>query len=157
MVHGNTVISHFGDVDRKCTLCKTHLRMEQERTLGRELNATELGNIAQSVNDENRVHIFWECRHVQECIQTVHNAVWGTRIVNKKDFLFGRDLGIMEATLLYMLVNMYIKYKIWKYKLAGFIPRNNSIINDVREWMEKLCMYHKWRMMLPLVRRLVIL
>ncbi len=52
---------------------------------------------------------------------------------------------------------LYIKYKIWKYKLAGFIPRNNSIINDVRDWLEKLCMYHKWRMMLPLVRRLVIL
>jgi hypothetical protein len=96
-------------------------------------------------------------RHIQDCIQTVHNAVWGTRIVNKKDFLFGRDLGIMEATLLYMLVNMYIKYKIWKYKLAGFIPRNNSIINDVRDWLEKLCMYHKWRMLLPLVRRLVML
>jgi hypothetical protein len=54
-------------------------------------------------------------------------------------------------------VNMYIKFKIWKYKLAGFIPRNNSIINDVRDWLEKLCMYHKWRMMLPLVRRLIVL
>ena len=76
-------------------------------------------------------------------------------MVTKKDFLFGRDLGIMEATLLYMLVNMYIKYRIWKYKLAGFIPRNNSIINDVNDWIGKLCIYHKWRMMLPLVRRLV--
>jgi hypothetical protein len=61
--------------------------MEQERTLGRELNDTELGNIAQSVNDENRAHIFWECRHVQDCIQAVHNAIWGTRNVSKKDFL----------------------------------------------------------------------
>ena len=157
MVHGNTVISHFGNVDRKCTLCKTHLRLEQERILGRELNDTELGNIANNVNDENRAHVFWECRHVQGCIQAVHNAIWGTRTVDKKDFLFGRDLGPLEATLLYMLVNMYIKFKIWKYKLAGFIPRNNSIINDVRDWLEKLCMYHKWRMMLPLVRRLIIL
>jgi hypothetical protein len=157
MVHGNTVISHFGNVDRKCTLCKTHLRLEQERILGRELNDTELGNIANNVNDENRAHVFWECRHVQGCIQAVHNAIWGTRTVDKKDFLFGRDLGPLEATLLYMLVNMYIKFKIWKYKLAGFIPRNNSIINDVRDWLEKLCMYHKWRMMLPLVRRLIVL
>jgi hypothetical protein len=157
MVHGNTVISHFGNVDRKCTLCKVHIRMEQERLLGRELNDIEMGNISQNISDKNRAHIFWECRHVQECIQAVHNEIWGTRNVNKKDFLFGRDLGIMEATLLYMLVNMYIKYKIWKYKLAGFVPRNNSIINDVRDWLEKLCMYHKWRMMLPLVRRLVIL
>jgi hypothetical protein len=155
MIHGNTVISHFGDVDRKCTLCKAHLRIDQERAMGRELNDAELIAIAQSVNDETRAHIFWECRHVQDCIQTVHNAVWGTRMVTKKDFLFGRDLGIMEATLLYMLVNMYIKYRIWKYKLAGFIPRNNSIINDVNDWLGKLCMYHKWRMMLPLVRRLV--
>jgi hypothetical protein len=157
MVHGNTVISHFGDVDRKCTLCKTHLRIEQERLLGRELNDMELGDIAQNVNDENRAHIFWECRHVQECIQTVHMAIWGIRVVDKKDFLFGKDLGILEATLLYMLVNMYIKYRIWKYKLAGFLPRNNNIINDVRDWMEKLCMYNKWRIMLPLVRRLVVL
>jgi hypothetical protein len=130
------------------------MRLDQERILGRELNDTEMGNIVNNVNDENRAHIFWECRHVQGCIQTVHNAIWGTINVDKKDFLFGRDLGLMEATLLYMLVNMY---KIWKYKLAGFIPRNNSIINDVREWLEKLCMYHKWRMMLPLVRRLIVL
>ncbi len=75
MVHGNTVISHFRDVDRKCTLCKTHLRIEQERLLGRELNAMELGNIAHNVNDESRAHIFRECRHVQESIQTVHHAI----------------------------------------------------------------------------------
>ncbi len=35
----------------------------EERLLGRELNDMELGDIAQNVNDENRAHIFWECRH----------------------------------------------------------------------------------------------
>jgi hypothetical protein len=154
MVHGNTVISHFGNVDRKCTFCKVQAQKEQERALGRELTIIEQHNANLHVSDENRAHIFWDCRHVNECIQTVHGAIWGT-VVGKKEFLFGRDLGIMEATLLYMLINMYIKYKIWKYKLAGFLPKHNSIVNDVREWIEKLCIYHKWRIMLPHVRRQV--
>jgi hypothetical protein len=34
------------------------MRLEQERILGRELNDTEMGNIVNNVNDENRAHIF---------------------------------------------------------------------------------------------------
>jgi hypothetical protein len=65
----------------------------------------------------------------------------------------GRDLGFMEASVLYMLINMYIKYRIWKYKLAGVLPKHNCIIKDVRYWVDMLTQYNKWRMMLPLVRR----
>jgi len=31
--------------------------------------------------------------------------------------------------MLYMLTNMCIKYRIWKYKLAGIIPKPNCIAN----------------------------
>jgi hypothetical protein len=67
----------------------------------------------------------------------------------------GRDMGIIEATVLYMLTNMFIKYRIWKYKLAGALPRAKNITNDLREWMNCLTAYDKWRIMLPLVRQYI--
>jgi hypothetical protein len=66
----------------------------------------------------------------------------------------GRNLGILEVTMSYMIVNMYIKYRLWKYKLAGVLPNVNNIIRDVRLWIENLCFYKKWKMMLSLVRQL---
>jgi hypothetical protein len=38
---------------------------------------------------------------------------------------------------------MFIKYKIWKYKLAGVLPNENNILRDVRYWIENLCAYKK--------------
>ena len=152
MIHGNTVISHFGEVDRKCTLCKIVKREEREREVGRELTVIEEANL--DAVDENRKHIFWECVHVNRCIQTVYNGVWNTvNNVEKKDFLMGKDMGNMEATKLYMMTNMYIKFRIWKYKLAGVMPKPNCILNDTREWINTISMYRKWRMMLPLIQR----
>ena len=74
-------------------------------------------------------------------------------MVEKQEFLMGKELGTVEATVLYMLSNMYIKYKIWKYKLAGALPRENNISNDLKEWMSNLMKYNKWRIMPPLVRQ----
>ncbi len=63
----------------------------------------------------------------------------------------GKDLGIMEVS----MVNMYIKYKMWKYKLAGILPNIDSIIRDVQYWKDNLSSFNKWGMMLPpLVRQL---
>jgi hypothetical protein len=145
MIHGNTVISHFGDVDRKCTFCKITVVQAMIENLGRELTPAEREGI--NVVDEDRPHIFWECPTVYNCIRDVHFAYWGGRMVEKQDFLMGKDLGTVEAT------NMYIKYKIWKYKLAGALPRVNNITNDLKEWMNSLMKYNKWRIMLPLVRQ----
>jgi hypothetical protein len=40
----------------------------------------------------------------------VYRTFWGVNTdIEKKDFLMGRDLGFMEASVLYMLINMYIK------------------------------------------------
>ena len=75
MVHGNTVISHFGDVDRKCTFCKMVKREQRERELGRELTMAETE--ALDVPDEDRPHIYWECSTVQDCVKSVHERFWG--------------------------------------------------------------------------------
>jgi hypothetical protein len=66
MVQGNTVISHFGDVDRKCTFCKIKKQIELTRELGREPTILELNNA--QVPDENRPHIFWDCETVQTVV-----------------------------------------------------------------------------------------
>jgi hypothetical protein len=64
-------------------------------------------------------------------------------------------MGTVEATMLYMLTNMCIKYRIWKYKITGILPKENCIVNAVKHWLNDLTWHHKWRMMLPLVRRQV--
>jgi hypothetical protein len=73
--------------------------------------------------------------------------------VTKEEFLLGKDMGTVETSVPYMLINMYIKFRIWKYKIAGVLPRQQNIANDVVEWTNKLTTYHKWRLMLPLVQR----
>jgi len=140
MIHGNTVISHFGEVDRKCTFCKIQKINEMRGTLGRD--PTELEIEGMLLPDENRPHIFWDCNHVKRCIQHVHNSLWGGgEPVDKKAFLMGKDMGTVEATMLYMLTNMCIKYRIWKYKLAGILPKENCIANDVKHWLNNLTWY----------------
>jgi hypothetical protein len=152
MIQGNTVISHFGEVDRKCTFCKIKMQADLARELGRDPTIDEINHI--QAPDGNRPHIFWECETVQSAIQSIHNAIWNTGSVSKKDFLMGRNLGILEVTMSYMVVNMYIKYRLWKYKLACVLPNEKNIIRDVRYWIENLCFYKKWKMMLSLVRQL---
>jgi hypothetical protein len=152
MIHGNTVVSHFGDVDRKCTFCKLRAEVQIRGELGRELTMAEKEGII--AVDEDRPHIFWECVTVNRCIQEVYGSFWGNNaMVEKTDFLMGREMGTEEATSLYMLINMYIKHKIWKYKLAGVLPLARCISNDLNRWVDSLVSYKKWRMMLPLVRQ----
>ncbi len=152
MIHGNTVVAHFGDVDRKCTFCKLTLEREMVRQLGRDFTVAERAGIV--VPDEDRPHIFWNCPMVASCIQEVHQRFWGTNSdVGKKDFLQGREMGTVEATVLYMLHNMFIKYRIWKYKLAGVMPVTQNIVQDLEKWATNLTAHNKWRNMLLLVRQ----
>jgi hypothetical protein len=91
MIHGNTVISHFGDVDRKCTFCKITLEMQKVDELGRDLTQDERDEL--TVLDEDRTHIFWNCVTVNSCIQEVYRIYWGVNInVEKRHFLMGKDM-----------------------------------------------------------------
>jgi len=54
-----------------------------------------------------------------------------------------------------MIVNMFIKYRIWKYKLAETLPKTQAIVNDVKLFLEQLSRYNKWRILIPLLRQLV--
>jgi hypothetical protein len=153
MIHGNTVISHFGEnVDRRCTFCKITVKGTLARMLGREPTEGEMN--AEIINDENRIHIFWECDTVSRTYTDVFNGVWETNaVLDKKHFLMGKLILCAEVTQLYMLINMYIKYRIWKYKLANTKPSTNNIINDTKYFIQGLVAYNKWRIMLPLLRQ----
>jgi hypothetical protein len=154
--YGNTVISHFGDVDRKCTFCKKLMEKQKREELGRELTVAEINDI--NAPDEDRPHIFWECRTVYNCIQDVYKRYWGLNTdVEKEHFLLGKDMGTVKATVLHMYITMFVKYKIWKYKLANVLPKSNSIFTDLTQWVGNLTSHNKWRIMLPLVRQHVTL
>ncbi len=73
LVHGNTVISHFGNVDRKCTFCKILKVIETKTRLGRDLTPAEYENEILTVPDEDRPHIFWACPTVFDTISHVLN------------------------------------------------------------------------------------
>jgi len=64
----------------------------------------------------------------------------------------GKLIYCAEATQLYMLINMYIKYKIWLYKLASVKPRMQSIMDDIHNLLISICKYRKWKNMLPLIK-----
>jgi hypothetical protein len=152
MIHGNTVISHFGDVDRKCTFCKITVESSTRANIGRDLTDAERDGLV--IPDEDRPHIFWDCSTVTNCIKGVYCSVWGRNVaIGKKEFLMGKDMGTLEATVLFMLLNMFIKYRIWKYKLAGVLPNTQYISNDLNKWINGISSYNKWRIMLPLVRQ----
>jgi hypothetical protein len=76
---------------------------------------------------------------VSSCVQSVYRMYWGRNIqVDKENFLLGKETGIVEANILYMLINMFIKYKLWKYKLAGVLPLAQNIANELKDWVNKL-------------------
>ncbi len=105
-----------------------------------------------NVVDEDRPHIFWNCETVNSCVQLVYRGEKYSK-VEKEEFLLGKETGIIESNILYMLINMLIKYKIWKYKLAGVLPLSQSITNELKEWVNRITAYGKWRNMLPLVQQ----
>jgi hypothetical protein len=154
MVHGNTVVSHFGNVDRKCTFCKILKIKELSRTLGREPDPVEMLVAFESVPDESRPHIFWDCITVNDTIRLTQHALGGVNIMNKKDFLMGKLANSMEGTSLYLLINMFVRYKIWNYKLAGVLPKLGTIIHETEEFITRICNKPSWRGQLPLVRQL---
>jgi hypothetical protein len=153
MIYGNTVISHFGEnVDRKCTMCKIKRMETLVGEMGREPTEEEIERV--QVPDEDRLHIYWECPVIRETISRVYQGIWGNNVVlEKKDFLMGKLIWCMEGTQLYMLVNMFVKYRVWKYKLAGVIPNVGWITEDTNKFIREVCEYKKWRNMMPLIRR----
>jgi hypothetical protein len=58
------------------------------------------------------------------------NKLWGLNAPDKKIFLMGKIAQNMELTLIFQLVNMFIRYKIWNYKLAGILPKKGMIVHE---------------------------
>jgi hypothetical protein len=156
MVHGNTVISHFGNVDPKCSFCKIRKLSEIRRELGREPLPIEWDGVLLTISDENRAHIFWECHIVQETLLFVQNRLWGVDAINKTHFLMGRTGPNYEATALYQLANMFIRFKIWNYKLANILPKMSTIAHETETFVNNICRRPSWRGQLPIIRQLAL-
>jgi hypothetical protein len=154
LVHGNTVISHFGNVDRKCSFCKIVRLGEAKNRLGRDLTPAETEQEFLTVPDEDRPHIFWACPTVFDTISHVLNKLWGQNVPDKKAFLMGKIGQNMELTLIFQLVNMFIRFKIWNYKLAGILPRKSMIVHEVETLLTVIGKKPGLRGQLPLLRQL---
>ncbi len=60
----------------------------------------------------------------------------------------------VECTALYQLINMFSRFKIWNYKLAGILPKNGTIVYETENFIANLCKKPNLRGQLPLVRQL---
>jgi len=155
LIHGNTVVSHFADVDRKCTFCKIVSKSNFIRENDREPTDQEWELMKDAIQDENRPHILWDCAIVQQCTKNVFHALWGTREVEKQEFFIGKLASSHELSLLFQISNMLIRQKIWNYKLAGILPKYGVIANTVQDVLGRICMKPDWRGFLPRLRLLI--
>jgi hypothetical protein len=156
LVHGNTVISHFGNVDRKCTFCKILKAGELKINLDRDPTLDEINAANLTVADEDRPHIFWNCPTVANTIAYVVQKLWGINAMEKKTFLMGKIAQNMELTLIFQLVNMFIRYKIWNYKLAGILPKKTMIVHETENFIVEIGKKPGLRGQLPLLRQLAL-
>jgi hypothetical protein len=156
LVHGNTVISHFGNVDRKCTFCKVLKIEEIKNNLGRDPTLDEQNAAIQTVADGDRPHIFWSCPTVSNTIAHVLQKLWGINALDKKSFLMGKIAQNMELALIFQLVNLFIRYRIWNYKLAGILPKKNMIVHETENCIREIGRKPGLRGQLPLLRQLAL-
>lgn len=154
LIHGNTVVSHFGNVDRKCTFCKVQKLVNLKRELRREPNDDEWEGALPEISDETRAHIFWDCQIVQETVAHVNRIIWGNHTIDKKTFLMGRLGNSVECTAMGQLISMYIRYKIWNYKLAGVMPKKGTIVHETECFITDICKKPNLRGQMPLLRHL---
>ena len=156
MIHGNTVISHFGDVDRKCTFCKIKKIEELVISLGRDPDPDERALAFLTIPDENRPHIFWECPTVMGTVTFVLNKLWGIQVPEKKTFLMGKVGQNMELSSIFQLINLFIRYKIWNYKLAGILPKSGMIVHETERFISEIFKKPDLRGQQPLLRQLAL-
>jgi hypothetical protein len=156
LVHGNTVISHFGNVDRKCTFCKIKKIEELVINLGRDPDHDERALAFLTIPDENRPHIFWECPTVMVTVTFVLDKLWGIQVPEKKTFLMGKVGQNMELSSIFQLVNLFIRYKIWNYKLAGILPKPGMIVHETERLISEIFKKPDLRGQQPLLRQLAL-
>jgi hypothetical protein len=108
------------------------------------------------VPDEDRPHIFWNCPTVSSTIAHVVQKLWGINAMEKKTFLMGKIAQNMELTLIFQLVNMFIRYKIWNYKLAGILPKKTMIVHETENFIGEIGKKPGLRGQLPLLRQLAL-
>jgi pectin methylesterase-like acyl-CoA thioesterase len=128
--------------------------MEQRQRLGRDPDQNEELFALAAVSDENRAHIFWDCPTVQESIRYYVLNLWNLPQIDKRSFLMGRNANNKELAQIFQLANMYVRHKIWNYKLAGILPKNGTIVHEVQDFLNNFCAFPARRGMLPLVRQL---
>ena len=60
----------------------------------------------------------------------------------------------VECTALFQLINQFIRYKIWNYKIAGILPKKGMIVHEVENFINFVGKKPDLRGQLPLVRQL---
>ncbi len=60
----------------------------------------------------------------------------------------------VECTALFQLINQFIRYKIWNYKIAGILPKKGMIVHEGENFINFVGKKTDLRGQLPLVRQL---
>jgi hypothetical protein len=90
-----------------------------------------------------------------DVISHILRALWGNNVViDKKSFLMGKLANGVECTAIYQLINQFIRYNIWNYKIAGILPKKGMIVHEVENFIHFIGKKPDLRGQLPLLRQL---
>ncbi len=80
----------------------------------------------------------------------------GDPSAGKKTFLMGKIGQNMELSSIFQLVNLFIRYKIWNYKLAGILPKPGMIVHETERLISEIFKKPDLRGQQPLLRQLAL-
>jgi hypothetical protein len=133
-----------------CTFC----RIIGEREL-RERNFNigdpEYGYYLDLLPRETTDHIFWECVHVQECIQRsfrwMHNLDWyrGVETITKRDFFLGNMMPSKDSTVCDITWKHFVKHFIYRCRLRRVLPFFGALKADLTEFQISTVKLNWWK------------
>jgi hypothetical protein len=62
----------------------------------------------------------------------------------------------MELSSIFQLINLFIRYKIWNYKLAGILPKSGMIVHETERFISEIFKKPDLRGQQPLLRQLAL-
>jgi hypothetical protein len=66
----------------------------------------------------------------------------------------GKIANSAECSAVYQLINYFVRYKIWNYKIAGVLPKKGMIVHDTENFINFVSKKPDLRGQLPLVRQM---
>jgi hypothetical protein len=141
----NQQLARFAEVERWCTFCgiekvqnlKTRNIVQNDPIYRRELEMLE---------GETAIHLFWECRHVNDIIKRLCNVIANTDqlAVNREKYLCGFLGRNKDESLFNVMVVNALKFVIYKCKQRMRMPTIYFMKSELEGIFGRLRKFKRW-------------